>query len=150
MDPITIAMASFSAIKAGVSAGKEITSLAKDIGSLFEAIDQAKDNHDKKRSSIFANANEEALDTYVNRKKAEDLENNLREIIIATRGYSAYQELINLRKDIRVQRKKELEDKRKRSEEFWESMLLWGLIFIVTIITCGLGLLALLYYMDRL
>jgi hypothetical protein len=150
MDPISIALASFSAVKAGVAAGKEITSLAKDLGSLFDAIDEVKGDHEKKRSSIFSSANEEALDTFVARKQAEDLENQLREIIIATRGYSAYQELINLRKDIRVQRKKELEDKRKRSEEFWESMLLWGLIFIVTIITCGLGLLALLYYMDRL
>ena len=118
MDPISIALASFSAVKAGVAAGKEITSLAKDLGSLFDAIDEVKGDHEKKRSSIFSSANEEALDTFVARKQAEDLENQLREIIIATRGYSAYQELINLRKDIRVQRKKELEDKRKRSEEF--------------------------------
>ena len=54
MDPISIALASFSAVKAGVAAGKEITSLAKDLGSLFDAIDEVKGDHEKKRSSIFS------------------------------------------------------------------------------------------------
>jgi hypothetical protein len=150
MDPITIAMASFTAIKAGVSAGKEITSLAKDIGSLFEAIDQAKDNHDKKRSSIFSNANEEALDTYVNRKKAEDLENNLREIIISARGYSGWQELVTLRKEVRLRNKKELEDKKKRNAALFEKIVLWGGITLIALFTFGFGLLFLMYYMDKL
>ena len=150
MDPITIAMASFTAIKAGVSAGKEITSLAKDIGSLFEAIDQAKDSHDKKRSSIFSNANEEALDTYVNRKKAEDLENNLREIIIAARGYSGWQELVTLRKEVRLRHKKEIEDKKKRNAELFEKIVLWGGITLIALFTFGFGLLFLMYYMDKL
>lgn len=150
MDPITIAMASFTAIKAGVSAGKEITSLAKDIGSLFEAIDQAKDNHDKKRSSIFSSANEEALDTYVNRKKAEDLENNLREIIISARGYSGWQELVTLRKEVRLRNKKELEDKKKRNAALFEKIVLWGGITLIALFTFGFGLLFLMYYMDKL
>jgi hypothetical protein len=150
MDPITIAMASFTAIKAGVSAGKEITSLAKDIGSLFEAIDQVKDNHDKKRSSIFSNANEEALDTYVNRKKAEDLENNLREIIISARGYSGWQELVTLRKEVRLRNKKELEDKKKRNAALFEKIVLWGGITLIALFTFGFGLLFLMYYMDKL
>lgn len=150
MDPITIAMASFTAIKAGVSAGKEITSLAKDIGSLFEAIDQAKDSHDKKRSSIFSSANEEALDTYVNRKKAEDLENNLREIIIAARGYSGWQELVTLRKEVRLRKKKELEDKKKKNAELFEKIVLWGGVTLIALFTFGFGLLFLMYYMDKL
>ncbi len=150
MDPITIAMASFTAIKAGVSAGKEITSLAKDIGSLFEAIDQAKDSHDKKRSSVFSSANEEALDTYVNRKKAEDLENNLREIIIAARGYSGWQELVTLRKEVRLRKKKELEDKKKKNAELFEKIVLWGGITLIALFTFGFGLLFLMYYMDKL
>ena len=150
MDPITIAMASFTAIKAGVSAGKEITSLAKDIGSLFEAIDQAKDSNDKKRSSVFSSANEEALDTYVNRKKAEDLENNLREIIIAARGYSGWQELVTLRKEVRLRKKKELEDKKKRNAELFEKIVLWGGITLIALFTFGFGLLFLMYYMDKL
>ena len=86
MDPLSIAMASFSAIKAGVAAGKEMHSLAQDIGKLWGAIDQIKSDHSAKKSSAFASAEEEALSTFIAKKKAEDMENQLRQIVLATRG----------------------------------------------------------------
>ena len=85
MDPITAGMAAFSAIKAGVSAGKEIASLGKEIGSLFDSIDQCKNAHNKKKNSSFS-ANEEALDSFVAKKKAEDMENELRAVVIHARA----------------------------------------------------------------
>ena len=60
MDPLSIAMASFSAIKAGVAAGKEIHSLTKDIGQLWGAIDQIKSDQRKEVIS-FRYAEEEAF-----------------------------------------------------------------------------------------
>ena len=47
MDPISIAMASFAAVKTGVKLGKDITSLGKDLGKLFTAIDDAKNTHER-------------------------------------------------------------------------------------------------------
>lgn len=150
MDPITIAMASFSAVKAGVSAGKEITSLAKDIGSLFQAIDDIKDDHNKKRDSVFANSNEEALSTFVARKKAEDMEEELRQIVIATRGFSAWGELVELRKEIRVRNKKEREEKRKKTQKMVENILIYGGISLILLFICGFALLILLKYMGKI
>ena len=150
MDPITIAMASFSAVKAGVSAGKEITSLAKDIGSLFQAIDDIKDDHNKKRDSVFANSNEEALSTFVARKKAEDMEEELRQIVIATRGFSAWGELVELRKEIRVRNKKEREEKRKKTQKMVENILIYGGIGLIFLFICGFALLILLKYMGKI
>jgi len=150
MDPITIAMASFSAVKAGVSAGKEITSLAKDIGSLFQAIDDIKDDRSKKRDSVFANSNEEALSTFVARKKAEDMEEELRQIVIATRGFSAWGELVELRKEIRVRNKKEREEKRKKTQKMVENILLYGGIGLIFLFVCGFALLILLKYMGKI
>lgn len=150
MDPITIAMASFSAVKAGVSAGKEITSLAKDIGSLFQAIDDIKDDHNKKRDSVFANSNEEALSTFVARKKAEDMEEELRQIVIATRGFSAWGELVELRKEIRVRNKKEREEKRKQTQKMVENILIYGGIGIILLFVCGFALLILLSYLGKI
>ena len=150
MDPITIAMASFSAVKAGVSAGKEITSLAKDIGSLFQAIDDIKDDHSKKRDSVFANSNEEALSTFVARKKAEDMEEELRQIVIATRGFSAWGELVELRKEIRVRNKKEREEKRKKTQKMVENILIYGGIGLIFLFICGFSLLILLKYMGKI
>lgn len=150
MDPITIAMASFSAVKAGVSAGKEITSLAKDIGSLFQAIDDIKDDHSKKRDSAFANSNEEALSTFVARKKAEDMEEELRQIIISTRGFSAWGELVELRKEIRVRNKKEREEKRKKTQKMVENILIYGGIGLILLFVCGFALLILLSYLGKI
>ncbi len=146
MDPLTI----FAGVKAGIAAGKEIASLAKDLGSLFDAIDSAKSNHEKKKNSPFSSANEEALDTFVKRKQADDIEEQLRQIVISTRGFSAWNELLALRKDIRVQRKKALEAKKKKREELFDQIVLWGCILLLVILTAGFGLLGLMYYMDKL
>jgi|5_EtaG_2_1085323.scaffolds.fasta_scaffold00897_12 hypothetical protein len=145
MDPLTI----FAGVKAGIAAGKEIASLAKDLGSLFDAIDTAKSDHDKKRSSPFSSANEEALDTFVKRKQAEDIEEQLRAIVISTRGFSAWTELVALRKDIRVQKKKDLADKKKKQQETVEQIILWGCIILLVVLTAGFGLLGLMYYMGK-
>lgn len=146
MDPLTI----FAGVKAGIAAGKEIASLAKDLGSLFDAIDSAKSNHEKKKNSPFSSANEEALDTFVKRKQADDIEEQLRQIVISTRGFSAWNELLALRKDIRVQRKKDLAAKKKKQEELFDQIILWGCILLLVILTAGFGLLGLMYYMDKL
>ena len=109
MEPISAAMAAFSVVSAGVKAGKDIASLAKPLGKLFDGIDEAKKDHSQKRNGAFSSlsANEEALSTFMAKKQAEDLESQLREIVIATRGISAWRELVRLRVDIRRERKEE-------------------------------------------
>lgn len=119
MEPVTAAVAAFSALKAGVAAGKEITSLAKEIGTLWNSIDEINNAHNKKKSSVFRSVEEEALDTFMAKKKAEDMENQLREIIIYSRGVGAWQELVRLRADIRKKRQEDaLAAKRKRQQMF--------------------------------
>ena len=102
MEPISVALTAFTAIKAGVTAGKEISSLAGDLGKLWDACDAANARHSKKRNSQFnMSANEEALSTFVAKQQAKDLEDELRELIIYTRGQSAWHELLQLRADIK-------------------------------------------------
>ena len=137
-DPISIALASFSAIKAGVAAGKEIQSLAKDIGSLWDSIDAVKSNHNKKKNQPFRTVNEEAMETFIAKKQAEDLENQLREIIIYTRGISAWQELIRLRvqikKDRENARRKAIQARRELLEGIGISVLLVAVLCTVAVI----------------
>lgn len=144
MDPLSIAMASFSAIKAGVAAGKEMHSLAQDIGKLWGAIDQIKSDHSAKKSSAFASAEEEALSTFIAKKKAEDMENQLRQIVLATRGHSGWQELIRLRSEIKVRQREEREARlRKRAE-----MIEWAWI-IAGITVLGLGLVTVIMFIVK-
>lgn len=99
--------------------------LGKDIGKLFDSIDVLRGEHSKARSSPFASANEEAMDTFINKKKAEDMENELREIILATRGYDAWQELIRLRAEIKRKRTEQAKAKELARMRFYESLWTW-------------------------
>jgi hypothetical protein len=119
MDPLT----AFAAIKSAISAGKQLHSMTKDIASFFDAVDGAKSDHAKKKSSIFASANEEAMDTFMRRQQAIDAEEQLRELITQTRGFSQYQELLNLRREIRVERKEEARLAVIKAEEKKEAVL---------------------------
>lgn len=143
VDPITTAVAAFSALKAGVAAGKELQSLAGDIGSLWDSIDKVKSDHNKKKSRTFKSVNEEAMQTFIDKKQAEDMENNLREIIIHTRGLSAWQELIRIRVKIKKDREEALRQKRLQRKEMIETA---GLAFLVlTLISAFCGLLYFIY-----
>ena len=108
MEPILVAGLAYKAIVAGINHGKEISQLGKDVGKLWGAIDQARADHSSARNSPFrGSAEEEAMDTFVNLQKAKDYEDQLRAIILETRGYGAWQELIKLRADIKERKRKE-------------------------------------------
>ena len=147
MEPISVAVAAFGAIKAGVSAGKELHSLGKQVGQLFDAIDEVKGAHTKKKSSIFASANEEALETFMAKQQAQDMEEQLRTIIIQTRGISAWQELLHMRREIRQRRKEEEAERLAQRKELMETIA-WVAGGIV-IIGLAFGTLYLLYLRSR-
>ena len=150
MEPITMAVAAFNGIKAGVAAGKEISSLAKDIGKMFDAIDSVKQEHNNEKNKPFQSANEEALQTFINKKQAEDLEDNLRAIVIATRGPSAWQELIRMRVEVRKKRQEEEEARRRRRQELIEALGTWFLVIFFVVVIGGIGVLALAKYLGRI
>ena len=92
IDPVT----AFGAIKGGIEAGKQLHKMSKEIADFFDSVDNAKKAHAKKRSGAFASANQEAMSTWQAKQDAEDAENDLRELICRTRGYSAYQDLLKI------------------------------------------------------
>ena len=145
-----MAVAAFNGIKAGVAAGKEISSLAKDIGKMFDAIDSVKQEHNNEKSKPFQSANEEALQTFINKKQAEDLEDNLRQIVIATRGPSAWQELIRMRVEVRKRRQEEEEARRRRRRELLDALGTWFLVIFLVVVVGGVGVLALAKYLGRI
>ena len=53
MEPISAAMAAFSVVSAGVKAGKDLASLGKPLGKLFDGIDEAKQKHSKKETVLL-------------------------------------------------------------------------------------------------
>jgi len=132
IDPLT----AFAAIKGGISAGKQLHSMSKEIASFFDSVDNAKKAHAKKKNSAFASANEEAMATWQAKQDAEDMEQQLRELICRTRGYSAYQDLLKLRREIAKERK---ERERREQIEREEQQELIMIITVVLVFILGVS-----------
>lgn len=135
MDPISIAAASFAAIKSGVAAGKQIQELGKEIGKLWGAIDQARADHTSAQNSPFrGSSEEEAMDTFISLQKAKDFEDQLRSIILETRGFGAWQELIKLRGEIKERKRKEQLQRQVARRQRIESI---GKIVLILLSACA-------------
>jgi len=130
-------MASFTAIKTGVKLGKDIHSLGKDLGKMWTAIDDAKNTH-AQASKGKGSAQEKALSTYINAVRARDLEDQLRSIIIDTRGFKGWNELQAIRQQVM---KEEREGRYKAMQRRNQINNIIGIIVGVVIMAAGaLGL----------
>ena len=133
MDPLT----ALAAIKTGVAAGKQLHNLSKEFAGFFDATDGAKKAHAKKKNGVFASANEEALATWTQAQNAKTAEAELREFIVNNKGFSAYQELLKIRRDVIAQRKEAERQAKAEREKFQEDvntiLLILTLIFICAV-----------------
>lgn len=117
MDPITAiaaATTAYNAIKKGFEVGKEVESMAGDLGRWMNAIHHVKKEHNVAKGRRFGSVEEEALETFAAKKKAEQMENELRNFIIGQYGMNAWQEIIRIQGELR---KKQKEEARKKAEE---------------------------------
>ena len=119
MEPITAAVAALGALKQGVKVGKELHDMAADIGKLWGGIDAARGAHTKKKKGQILSVEEEALQTFAAKRKADEIEKELREFIIYTLGGAAWSQLIEIRGQVRKQRAEAaLAEQRKRRKAF--------------------------------
>lgn len=141
IDPLS----ALALVKGAINAGKEIHSMSKELSSFFDSCDEAKKAHQKKKNSIFSSSNEEAMDTWMKQQQAKTAEAELREIIVNSRGFSAYQDLLKIRRQIAAERK-ELERQRKvEVAEFRKNLEVVGLSAILLLTILGLVFFTLYY-----
>ena len=136
MDPFT----AIAAVKAAVSAGKQLVDVTKQIGEFFDGVDDLRAKHNKKKNSSFSGGPENAMETFVQLQRAKDEEENLRQIVIATRGYSAWGELIEIRATMRRERKAREEEEARLSAARKEAFLIWGGSGILLTLIVGLAI----------
>ena len=108
---VSAASGAFNAIKQGFAAGREIESMAGDLSRWMGAVSDIKKSEEYNRKpplfkKLFAagSVEEEALQTLMAKKKAEDMRDQLKQIIILSRGMSAWDELVRTEADIRKKR----------------------------------------------
>lgn len=136
MDPasaIAVASSAFGAIKAGFAAGREVETMTKDIMRWMGAIQDIKKGHEneKKRKSRFATIEEEALETWIIKKRAEEMENELRTFINFNYGPNSWNELLRVQAQIRKERQREKELREKQIKQGIEIALATLMVCVI-------------------
>lgn len=143
MDPISalgVAQAAYSAICAGFRHAKSLEEMSKDVGRWMGAIGEIKSAHETAKKKRWGSIEEEALQTYTALKKAEQMENELRNFLIANYGLNAWNDILRIQADIRKAR---LAEKARRKKQF-DEIVLWGSV-ILLITGIGIGAIFLLW-----
>ena len=138
MDPITaigIASTAYSAIKKGFEVGKEVESMAGDLGRWMNAINAVKTSHSKAKGRRFGSVEEEALETFAAKKKAEQMENDLRNFIVGQYGVNAWQDIIRIQADLRKKQKEaEILAAQKRDELIYNLCMLGLIVLFISLV----------------
>jgi len=137
---VSAASSAFNAIKKGFEVGRDIESMAGDMGRWMGAVSDINkaDQYNKKPplfKKIFAagSVEEEAMQIFMAKKKAEDMRNQLKQIITYTRGPSAWEELLRTEGEIRKKRQKMIYDQ----QEYRRRVIEYTLAGILLAATCG-------------
>ena len=143
IDPVTAlaaATTAFNAIKKGFEVGRDIESMAGDLGrwmghvsDINKAEEYTKNPPLFKKLFASGSVEEEAMAAFMAKKKAEDMRAQLKQIIILTRGMSAWEELLQTEGDIRKRRQKAIYAQKEKQRKVME----WSAIIIGVAIVGG-------------
>ena len=156
IDPVTAlatASAAFSTIRKGFQIGRDIEGMAGDLGRWMGAVSDIKKAEEMSQKpplfkKLFAagSVEEEALQTLMAKKKAEDMREELKKMIMFTRGVGAWEELLRTEGEIRKKRQKAIYDQEERRRKILE----WVAIgFLITIVTGFIGWMFYIYLVTR-
>lgn len=146
MDPVTaIAAAStaFSLIKKGFAAGRDVESMYGDIGRWMGACSDVNQsvkmaNNPPVFKKLFAGSSveTEAMDAFAAKKKAEAMEEELRNWINLTHGPNAWQDLLKMQIKIRKQRQETLYKQAELRRNLMQvvGIILLGIVFVGAIV----------------
>ena len=156
MDPVTAlatASTAFSLIKKGFQAGRDVEAMYGDIGKWMGAVSDV--NQAAKMSKnpplfkkLFAGSSveQEALDAYAAKKKAEEMENELRSWINLVHGPNAWNDLLKMQAKIRKQRQEQLYAQAELRQKIFNIV---GIVLLCTIIGGVVMWIGYLFYLKN-
>ena len=146
VDPISllgIASASYQVIVKGFAAGRELENMSGDLSRWMGAISDIK--HAEKQTqnpSLFkklfngSSVEQEAMDAFAAKKKAEAMEEELRNFINLSYGPNAWQELLRMQVQIRKRRQETIYKQQEERRKLFERSVY---VFIALILLAFLG-----------
>ena len=139
MDPISlVAMASttFKGVQVLVSKGAEIEHVAKKLGHWYGLVSDIKEaEKEAENPPLFKkmfdgdSVEEQALNAVIAKKKIEEQEKQVRELITWAYGKETYKEMMQMRRDIRAKRERMVYKQRRRQRRMLDvSAIIVGLM----------------------
>lgn len=135
---LSVASTAFNAIKKGFEVGRDIESMAGDLGrwmgaasDIDKAGEYAKNPPLFKKLFASGSVEEEAMATFMAKKKTEDMRAQLKQIIIMTRGMGAWDELLATEGDIRKKRQAAIYAQKEKQRKVIE---ITAIIFAVVLV----------------
>jgi hypothetical protein len=142
MDPLSlIAMASttFKGIQTLVERGAEIESVAQKLGAWYSfAADIREAEKEAESPGVFKKlfdgqtVEQQALNSVIAKKKLEEQEKQIRELIVWAYGTETYQEMIALRREIKARREKAIYKQRRKQRLIMDTTLV-----VIAALVCG-------------
>ena len=127
---IAMASTTFKGIQTLVNKGAEIEAVAQKLGAWYSyAADIKQAEREAEKPGIFKKlfdgntVEQQALNSVIAKKKLEEQEKQIRELIVWSYGVETYKEMIMLRRKIKAQREEAIYKQRRR-----QRMLLDGII----------------------
>ncbi len=155
IDPITAisaATAAFNGVKKLVHAGRELEDIVGQLGKWYGAAsDLTRAESQRKNPPLFTklfsggSVEQEALEILVHKKKMEEQEKQLQDMLNIRFGYGTWKEMIELRRKIRKEREDTVYRQMEARRAFFENVAVILLVitgfatFIGTIWFMGLG-----------
>ena len=150
VDPVTAiaaATTAFNAIKKGFQFGRDVESMSGDLGRWMGAVsDIDKADQYAKKPPLFkklfnaGSVEEEALNAFMAKKKAQDMRDELKNIIVFSRGPNAWNELLKTEADIRVKRQQAIYAQQELRRKVIE------IIAVVVVLGVAIGAIGLVIY----
>ena len=147
MEPLSlIAMASttFKGIQTLVERGAEIEAVAQKLGAWYSfASDIRQAEKEAENPPLFKKlfegetVEQQALNSVIAKKKLEEQEKQIRELIIWAYGTETYQEMIMLRREIKARREQVIYKQRRRQRLIMDSTIIVIALLLVSAIIFG-------------
>jgi hypothetical protein len=152
MDPLTIlalAQTAFSGLKAGISAGKEIQHVAKDLSELWGNLAKLTQiAAEPSKPSLFSRKTAEqiAIERYTAKAEAQDLAAKAKNMFVGQFGLAAWdqvqREVINIRKEIEREKYMAEKIRNQKIEEIRDAavitLIVMGLVAVIGLIGAAL------------
>lgn len=148
IDPITAisaATAAFNGVKQLVAAGREIEDVVGQLGKWYgAAADLNRAESQRKNPPIFTklfmsgSVEEEALAIITHKKKLEEQEKQLQDMLNIRFGFGTWKEMVELRRKIRKEREETLYKQQERRKAFFEILMVLFILFSGVAIVSGI------------